>query len=139
MCYQHARALLTGETRLSWEDGPTDIQHVEVGNYRALLIHGDEPGRNGFVSAQTMIQHVNRWRSGAYPWAFRDCYIGHYHRHAQEPLADGIGAIFWTGSTESDNRYAREQMAASGAPSQRLHFVDPEAGIVTAIFQVWCD
>lgn len=142
MCYESARQLLGKDrygSRLVWEDCPNDIQHVEIGNYRALLIHGDEAGRNGFVSAQTMVQHVNRWKSGAYPWDFRDCYVAHYHRHAQEPLANGEGAVFWTGSTESDNRYAREQMAASAKPSQRLHFIDPRKGRVTSQYQIWVD
>jgi len=30
-------------------------------------------------------------------------------------------------------------MAASGMPSQRLHFVDPLKGRVTAQYQVWLD
>jgi hypothetical protein len=33
-----------------WQDCPEDIQRVEVGNYRALVIHGDEIGRGGFAS-----------------------------------------------------------------------------------------
>lgn len=137
VCYETARMALAAESRLNWDDCPEDIQRVEVGNYRALLVHGDEVGRTGFASAATMIQHVNRWRSGAYPWPFTDCYVGHYHRHAEEPLADGVGAIYWTGSTESDNRYAGVTMAASAQPSQRLHFVDPEKGRVTAQYKVW--
>ena len=77
--------------------------------------------------------------AGAYDWDFQDVYLGHYHRHAQEPLSDGLGAIYWTGSLESDNRYARDSMAASGVPSQRLHFIDPEVGRVSAAYQVWLD
>lgn len=139
MTYRLARAMLAGEDRLTWDDCPEDIQRVEVGNYRALLIHGDEVGRNGFASPTTIVAHVNRWRSGAYPWEFRDLYMGHYHTHACWPLANGLGSVFQTGSTESDNRYARETLAASAVPSQRLHFVDPEKGRVTAQYQVWLD
>jgi len=140
MVYHLARSVLNTKydpDRLWWEDSPEDIQRVEFGNYRALLVHGDEAGRNGYVSAQTMIQHVNRWKAGAYPWDFRDCYIGHYHRHAEEPLANGEGAIYWTGSTESDNRYAMEQLAAAAVPSQRLHFIDMEEGRVAAQYKIW--
>ena len=138
MVYELARKMVTrgNEKRITWPDCGEDIQRLEWEGYRALVIHGDEAGRNGFVSAQSMVQHVNRWKAGAYPWDFRDVYVGHYHRHAQEPLANGEGAVFWTGSTESDNRYAREQMAASAQPSQRLHFIHPE-GFVTAQYQVW--
>lgn len=137
MVYEHARMMLADEKRLTWQDCPDDIQHVEIGNYRALSVHGDEVGRNGYASVSTFIQHVNRWRSGAHPWPFQDVYVGHYHRHAQEPLADGVGAIYWTGSTESGNRYAAEQLASAGQPSQRLNFVDPEEGHVTYPIQVW--
>ena len=137
MCYELARQLLEHETRLEWNDCPDDIQHVEVGNYRALLIHGDEIGRNGFASKNTIVGHVNRWRSGAHRWEFRDCYVGHYHTHSEDPLANGEGSVYWTGSTESDNRYAGDNLASSALPSQRLHFIDAQEGRVTAQYKVW--
>ena len=139
MCYELARRLLADNPRLTWQDCPEDIQRVEIGNYRALLMHGDEVGRSGFASPSAWQAAGNRWKSGAYAWEFQDIYLGHYHRHAQEPLADGLGAIYWTGSTESDNRYARDSLAASGVPSQRLHFIDPDRGRVTAAYQIWLD
>ena len=134
-----ARQLLANQKRLDWQDCPEDVQRVKIGNYKALLIHGDEVGRNGFASPAAIVQHVNRWRSGAYPWEFRDCYIGHYHTHATWPLANGLGSVYQTGSTESDNRYARDLLAASAIPSQRLHFIDPIKGRVTAEYKVWLD
>lgn len=140
MTYELARQLLlASEDRVVWEDSAEDIQRVEIGNYRALLIHGDEIGRGGFASRTTIVNHVNRWRSGSYPWYFRDVYIGHWHTHYQESLADGAGAVYGTGSTESDNRYASVGLASSSIPSQRLHFVDPDVGRVTAQYQVWLD
>ena len=139
MTYELARRLLMHEKRLTWEDCPEDIQRVEIGNYRALLMHGDEVGRAGFASPAAWQAAGNRWKSGAYGWAFNDIFLGHYHKVAAENLADGCGAIYWTGSTESDNRYARDSMAASGVPSQRLHFIDPEKGRTTAQYIVWVD
>lgn len=139
MCYELARQLLAGEKRLTWQECPEDIQRVEIGAYRALLIHGDEVGRNGFASPGAIVQHANRWRSGAYPWDFRDVYIGHYHTHAEWAMANGQGSVYQTGSTESDNRYAGVMLAASATPSQRLHFVDPVKGRVTAAYKVWLD
>ena len=145
MCYELARQLLCSEEatakRLTWDPrhGVEDIQRIEIGNYRALLMHGDEVGRSGFASPAGWQAAGNRWKAGAYDWEFQDIYLGHYHRHAQEPLSDGLGSVYWTGSTESDNRYARDSMAASGVPSQRLHFIDPERGRVTACYQVWLD
>jgi len=139
MCYELAKQLLNKETRLTWQDCPEDIQRVEIGNYKALLIHGDEVGRNGFASPGAIVQHANRWRSGAYAWEFRDVYIGHYHTHAEWAMANGLGSVYQTGSTESDNRYAGVHLAASATPSQRLHFIDPVKGRVTAQYQIWLD
>ncbi len=129
MTYELARQILhsSGVKNLIWEDCPEDIQRVEIGEYRALVIHGDEIGRGGFSSLNTIVNHVNRWRSGSYPWKFRDVYVGHYHTHYQQSLADGAGAVFGTGSTESDNRYASVGLASSAVPSQRLHFIDPRS------------
>lgn len=144
MCYEHARDILAGEKRLEWPDCPNDIQLLEVGNYRALNIHGDEVGRSGYVSRTTMRNHVHKWLAGGFriegePWHFRDVYVHHYHTHAEEPLSNGEGSIFWTGSTESDNRYARDGMGESARPSQRLHFIDPRKGRVTAQYRVYVD
>lgn len=137
MCYEHARQMLASEKRLTWEDSPEDMQRIEIGNYRALVIHGDEIGRNGFASRQSIVRHVNQWRSGAYPWQFQDVFVGHYHVSGSESLADGRGTVYWTGSTESDNRYARDSLASGGLPSQRLHFVDPTKGRTTAEYRIW--
>lgn len=138
MCYEFARRLVQND-RLTWNDCPDDIQRVEIGNYRALLMHGDEVGRAGFASPSAWQAAGNRWKAGAYAWDFNDIFLGHYHRVGQEGLSDGLGAIYWTGSTESDNRYARDSMAASGVPSQRLHFVDPVKGRTSAQYVVWLD
>jgi len=139
MCYELARQLLQGEKRLTWQECPEDIQRVEIGAYRALLIHGDEIGRNGFASPGAIVQHIARWQSGSYPWQFRDTYIGHFHTHNEWALPNGHGSVYQTGSTESDNRYAGVMLAASATPSQRLHFVDPVKGRVTAAYKVWLD
>lgn len=141
MTYELARQNLiaSGVKNLTWEDSGEDIQRVVIGNYRALVIHGDEIGRTGYASPTTIVNHVNRWRSGSYPWEFRDVYVGHYHTHYQYSLADGAGAVYGTGSTESDNRYASVGLASSAVPSQRLHFINPEKGRVTAQYQVWLD
>jgi hypothetical protein len=139
MCYETARQLLRNEKRLTWQDCPEDIQRVEIGNYRAISLHGDETGRNGYTSKTTFLNYLNRLKAGAYGWPFRDAYTGHRHTHDEMAMSDGIGAWFQTGSTESDNRYARDGMGASSQPSQRLHFIDPDAGRVTAQYKIWLD
>ena len=140
MAYEFARTLIAESKdadRVVWEDCPEDIQHVEIGNYRALLIHGDEVGRNGFASRNTIVNHIGRWQAGAHDWQFRDVYYGHYHNHCEDALPNGTGSVFGTGSPESDSRYASVSVAAGSRPSQRLHFVDPDKGRVTAQYRVW--
>jgi hypothetical protein len=139
MCYETARMALAGEPRLRWEDGPEDIQRVEIGDYRAILLHGDETGRNGFVSGTTFLSYLNKLKAGAFGWKFQDAYSGHYHTHHDMPMADGHGSWYQTGSTESDNRYARNGLGSRAEPSQRLHFVDPAKARVTAQYKVWLD
>jgi len=137
MCFELARQLLAGEDRLTWEDCPEDIQRLEIGNYRAVVIHGDEVGRNGYASPATIANHVAKWQSGAYPWSFRDAYVHHYHNHMEMSLPNGLGSVYFNGSTESDNRYARDNLAATAIPSQRFHIVDPDRGRVVSTRKVW--
>jgi hypothetical protein len=137
MCYEMARQLLAHEKRLVWHPCPEDIQRVQIGNYRALSMHGDETGRNGYTSKTTFLNYLNRLKAGAYGWDFTDVYSGHRHTHDEMAMSDGLGAWYQTGSTESDNRYARDGLGASAKPSQRLHFVNPEVGRVTAQYKIW--
>jgi hypothetical protein len=139
MAYETARMALEHEPRLHWEDGPEDIQKVEIGDYRALLLHGDETGRGGFVSQTTFLTYLNKLKAGAFGWSFQDAYTGHYHTHDERAMADGRGAWYQTGSTESDNRYARNGLGSRAEPSQRLHFIDPDKARVTAQYKVWLD
>lgn len=141
MIYELAKAILSDPVteelhpRLSWQNSDEDIHHFEVGNYAALLIHGDEIGRNGAASINTLVKYVTQLKAGAYDKPFMDVYAGHLHSHRDIELPDG-GSYFQTGSPESDNRYARDSMAATSKPTQRLHFIDPAAGRVTCQYKV---
>lgn len=125
---------IVSDDRVEWRRDEEDIHHFEIGNYAALLIHGDEIGRNGYASPNTVIGHVKGWKAGAYDKPFIDVYSGHVHRHDEYTVPGG--RYFITGSPESDNRYARDTMAAESFPTQRLHFVDPAKGRVTAQYRV---
>ena len=141
MVYRLARAILSDpETeqlhpRLTWTDSEEDIHHFTIGNYPALLIHGDEIGRNGASSINTLVKYVTQLKAGAYEKPILDVYAGHLHSHRDIELPDG-GCYYQTGSPETDNRYARDSMAATSTPSQRLHFVNPRRGRVTAQYRV---
>ncbi len=133
MAYEIARQQLADELRLSWQSSPDFYQSVTIGNYRALLIHGDEINSyGGNHPSYGIVKRVSGWQAGGggIP-EFTDCYIGHFHRPDTYTLPAG-GSIFITGSPESGNAYAAAFMAASGRPTQRLHFIDPVKGRVIA-------
>ena len=135
--YEIARKSLEREERIRdfkiWDKW---YQHFTIGNYKGLLVHGDEiKSFGGNTPSYGILRKANSWASGVVP-AFRDVYIGHYHQQMMLQLANG-GAVYMTGSTESDNEYAREFVAAVSAPSQRLNFVDPEKGRVSFETNIW--
>ena len=147
LTYMFAGQALTDEKRLTWQMTKEDIQRVIIGNYKALLIHGDEIR---WGTASTIVRFADRWKSGAYKFFdevdsltkgfdFRDLYIGHYHQHQSWNMANGEGSVFMSGAVETGNRYARDLLASNGEPSQRLHFVDPEKGRVTSEYRLWLD
>lgn len=121
---------------IEWQHDDSWFQRFAIGNYRILLVHGDEvKSFGGNVPAYGIMRKVNAWSSGVID-DFDDCYMGHFHQNIQMTLANG-GRVFVTGSPESDNQYAKEFVAATGVPSQRLHFVSPSHGRVTAEYVVW--
>lgn len=110
-------------------------QRFAIGNYKGVLVHGDEfKSFGGNTPMHGILRKCNAWKSGVIP-AFDDVYVGHYHNSNDLAMSAG-GEIFMTGSTESDNQYAAEFVAAMAAPSQRLHFVDPLKGRVTAKYKI---
>jgi hypothetical protein len=138
MIYELSRQLLAGEKRLTWEDCPEDIQKVEIGQYRSILLHGDEFGRNGFSSQAGIVNNIMKLQSGSFEWAFGNAYVGHYHTTAVSSLPAG-GLVFQTGSTESHNRYAQVHLASMVKPSQRFQLIDPVKGFVISDHVVWLE
>ena len=138
MSYRIARETLGEQPRLEWHPQEGWHRIVEIGNYRAMLAHGDEiKSFGGNVPAFGILRKCNAWASGVVE-PFHDVYLGHFHSQMSLTLANG-GRVFVTPSTESGSVYAQEFIAATGVPGQRLHFVDPEQGRVTAEYLVWLD
>ena len=111
-------------------------QVMELGAYKALLIHGDQiRGQMGFPW-YGLGKKVNGWGSGALgaDSDFQDVFMGHWHQLARIPLNQR--AVWVNGSTESTNTYASENLAAQSEPAQWLLFVDPVKGRVTASYGV---
>lgn len=126
----------TRDLNLDWQMSDDWYQIATIGNYKVLIVHGDEiKGYGGNVPAFGILRKANAWASGVIE-DFQDVMMGHFHQIMSLSMANG-GRVFVTGSPESHNEYAREFVAATGKPSQRLHFIDPEAGRVTSEFVVW--
>lgn len=140
LVYRLAREKIVGyNERLSWHESQGWHSLVEIGNYRALLVHGDEvKSFGGQTPAFGIIKKVNGWASGVVEH-FDDCYMGHFHQRMELPIARGYGCTFVNPSLESDNVYAAELMASGGTPGQRLNFVDPEKGRVSSERLIWLD
>jgi hypothetical protein len=136
MAYEITRQRFLDEKRVIWHPRLSWHQIVTIGNYRALLIHGDEiKNFGGNTPAFGLLRKGTAWSSGVTD-PFRDIYFGHYHAHMALTLPNG-GTMYGTGSTESDNAYAAEFVAAKGKPSQRLHYIDPRRERVTCEYKVY--
>jgi len=120
---------------VDWQLSADWYQHVTIGNYRLLLVHGDEIRSFSGTPLFAIIKRVSAWAAGIVP-AFDDCYMGHWHNPMSITIGNG-GRVFVTGSPESGNTYAAEHLAAQAKPSQRLHFIDPEAGRVASEYVLW--
>lgn len=141
MVYRVTELMLRDEPRLTWhiadyEGERSWYQIMNIGKYKALLIHGDQiRGSMGFPW-YGLGKKVNSWGSGGLgaDSDFQDVMMGHYHSLGRVPL--NHRAAWANGSTESTNTFASEMLAAQSEPSQWLLFVDPEAGRVTASYGV---
>ena len=123
--------------RLTWHD-MTQPWHsiVQIGNYKALLVHGDQvKSFGGQLPAYGVMKKAAAWASGVVE-PFQDVYLGHYHSAFSATLPNG-GRVFMTPSIESGSEYAREFVAAKGRPGQRLHFVEPKRGRISAEYVIW--
>lgn len=112
-------------------------QLARIYDWGALLVHGDQI-RGGFagfpwygaakkaggwadvVPAMESIYGVDgRWDH---------VYFGHFHQHVSGPA--GARRWFATGSLESFDPYAAEELASWGPASQRMNIYDPDIGVI---------
>lgn len=139
MVYWIAQLALKDEPRINWiiPEGKFErnwYSVIEIGNYRALAVHGDQ-----FKGALGMpwygfAKKINSWAAGSIPEPFQDVLMGHWHQRALIPL--NTRNVYVNGSTESYNTFAQEVLGAMSDPSQWLLYVSPERGRVTAQYGV---
>ena len=131
---------LIKKERVNWHGSSHGWHSIfEIGNYKGLLVHGDEiKGFGGQTPAFGISKKVTAWASGVIE-PFQDCYMGHWHQPLVLPLPAKGARVFVNPSTESDNIYAQEFVGANGYPGQRLNFVEPVRGRVTSERILWLD
>lgn len=136
MAYQIASERCSHLKNVTWQQSSDWYQIATIGNYRLLVVHGDEiPSFGGQTPSYSILRKVNAWATFM---DFNDAIMGHFHTPINLTMANG-GRIWVTGSPESDNQYAKSFVAAVGKPSQRLMFVDPVKGRVTCEYVCWLD
>ena len=93
-----------------------------------LLVHGHQI-RGGFAGFPWYGAAKKAWGwidSIKAPW--ESLWFGHFHTPAMMTL--GLRRAYANGTIESDNEYAREELAACGTPCQRLAFYDKKHGMI---------
>jgi hypothetical protein len=129
---------MADQSRMEWHAADSWYHIIEIGHYRALAHHGDTiRGFGGNIPAYGILRKHLSWASGVMP-PFTDAYLGHFHTPMSLPLANG-GRVFVTPSLVSDSAFAKEWVASTSVPGQRLHFIDPDKGRVTAEYLIWLD
>jgi hypothetical protein len=137
MAFKITQDRTTDLEHVTWQSSDDWYQHFTIGNYKVLLVHGDEIRTYSGTPLFAIGRRVSAWAAGVVP-QFNDCYMGHWHNPMSLTLANGQ-RCFITGSPESSNLFAEVSLAAKSVPSQRLHFVDPDKGRVTAEYVIWLD
>jgi len=139
MLYEATRLVLSPEHRITWAPNLTSGERHwyatdTIGEHTWLLFHGDQV-KGGFAGFPWYgyAKKVLGWHAGAVPERFDYAASGHFHTPTRMTI--GPVTLWVSGSTESHNTYAAEQLAAQGSPSQWLLFAD-ETGAVTAEYQV---
>lgn len=98
-------------------------------NWGLLIVHGHQI-RGGFAGFPLYGTAKKMWGwmdSIEEPWDLLA--FGHFHTPAM--LTIGKRRVYANGTTESDNEYAREELATCGLPCQRALFFDAEHGVLS--------
>jgi hypothetical protein len=94
-----------------------------------LLVHGHQIG-GGFAGFPWYGTAKKAWGwIDAIEAKWDNLFFGHFHTPAMATL--GLRRFYANGTTESDNEFAKEQLAACGIPCQRLVFMDAKHGVVS--------
>jgi len=137
VCYEVTRLLVlgpdkskpNGEGRITFDIADDFYAVDDVLGHPNLVLHGHQI-RGGFGGFPWY--GVGKKAAGwidAIPQPWTRLYFGHFHTLTSGRINDR--EWYCNGTTESDNAYAREELAAAGIPMQRLQFFSAEHGVVS--------
>lgn len=139
MMYEVVKGMFADEKRLTWgpnmDSGERKWYFLDrIGTKKFFGFHGDQI-KGGFAGWPWygFGKKLLGWRD---KFGFDYSLSGHFHTPVR--FLAGGGTHWGNGSTESDNTYALEMLAAQGNPSQWLLFTHPKKGI-TAEYEVHLD
>ncbi len=93
-----------------------------------LVVHGDQIRGWSGIPYYGVQKKTHGW-ADSMPSDWDNLFFGHFHQHASGTI--NYRRWFGTGSTESSNGYALEELAAAGPPSQRLLFMTEKNGVIS--------
>lgn len=140
--YSVTQKVLSNEKRVTWtvpkEYNENHWYVVDtIGEKRYFLFHGDQMRGQSFggIPFYGFYRALSEWAGGVIPEGFDFALCGHWHRAATLPLQNKR-VLYISGSPESDNLWAVEQLKQRAHPSQWLLFAHPKLGI-TSEHRVW--
>ena len=99
-----------------------------IGDHGGMLIHGHEVrGALGFPW-YGVGKKVQGWNTSKATRGFNNFWMGHFHTAAAFKLNDVY--VMASGTIESSNEYALQNMASGGSPNQRLTFFNERYGML---------
>lgn len=101
---------------------------VDVMGWGCMLVHGDQIRGQLGMPWYGFAKKVAGW-ADSLPQKFDYVFTGHFHTPAMITL--GTKVVYANGTTESDNEFALESLAASGKPCQRLLFFNKKHGAIS--------
>ena len=99
-----------------------------IGDHKGMLIHGHEiRGVLGFPW-YGVGKKVQGWNTAKATRGFNHFWMGHFHTAAAFRLNDVY--VMASGTIESSNEYALQNMASGGSPNQRITFFNERYGML---------
>lgn len=99
-----------------------------AGEYEGMLVHGHEIRGALNFPWYGVGTKVKGWNTSRVTRGFTHFWMGHFHTAAAFTLNDVY--VMASGTPESSNEYALQQMASSGFPCQRISFFNLRYGLL---------